>query len=198
MSMKTVAGADACPRLVLFVETAADLMAPNPVSINAVATVKEAVAFFAARGFSAAPVIDEAGRPVGVLSHSDIIAHDREKVEHASDRPDHCARADLSAQLAAVLPRGFERVDIDRTQVRDIMSPVVFSVSPETPAHQAIEDLLARKIHRLFVVGKDGVLIGVISALDVLRHLRREEPPASRQPPAAPEAWSRPLAYEPW
>jgi predicted transcriptional regulator len=28
------------------------------------------------------------------------------------------------------------------------------------------------KVHRLFVVDRAGVLIGVISALDVLRHLR--------------------------
>jgi len=133
-----------------------------------------------------------------VLSHSDIIAHDREKVEQASAEPDSYGRADLSARSAEVLRRGFKGIDTDRTRVRDIMTPVIFSVSPETPVHTAIDDLLARKVHRLFVVGKDGVLIGVISALDVLRHLQREQPPASNQLPAAPEAWSRPLGYEPW
>jgi hypothetical protein len=32
--------------------------------------------------------------------------------------------------------------------------------------------MLALKVHRLFVVGGDGVLVGVISALDVLRALQ--------------------------
>jgi predicted transcriptional regulator len=32
--------------------------------------------------------------------------------------------------------------------------------------------MLNWKVHRLFVVDRDGVLVGVISALDVLRRLR--------------------------
>jgi len=60
-------------RLVLWADTAADLLTPNPLSISQNATVKEAVAFLTDKGFSAAPVIDEAGRPVGVLSRADIV-----------------------------------------------------------------------------------------------------------------------------
>ena len=69
-------------RLVLNANTAADLMTRNPVSINQKANVKEAVALLTKKGFSIAPVIDDAGRPVGVLSSSDILVHDREHVEH--------------------------------------------------------------------------------------------------------------------
>src|SRR5690606_26266365 len=50
--------------LTLSARTAADLMTPSPVSISQHATVKEAAAFLTTRGFSAAPVIDDAGRPV--------------------------------------------------------------------------------------------------------------------------------------
>ena len=162
------------PRLILCAETAADLMMPNPVSIAAGATVKEATAFLGDKGFSAAPVIDEAGRPVGVLSQSDIVVHDREKVEYVSAKPEYYERDDVNRRSAKALPSGFEVVDVDRTQVRDIMTPVVFSVAPETAAHKVIEDMLAQKVHRLFVVGADGVLVGIISTIDVLRHLRPE------------------------
>src|SRR5205807_1525839 len=48
--------------------TARDLMSPNPRSIQGGATVPEVLAFLTDTGFSAAPVLDEAGRPVGVLS----------------------------------------------------------------------------------------------------------------------------------
>src|SRR3954453_8006906 len=54
---------------------AADLMTPNPMSIRQSATVSEAATFLAGRGISAAPVIDEAGRPVGVVSSTDILIH---------------------------------------------------------------------------------------------------------------------------
>jgi CBS domain-containing protein len=172
--MKKPPSVEVTPRLVLCAATAADLMTPNPVSIGADATVKEAAAFLVDKGFSAAPVIDEAGRPVGVLSQSDIVVHDREKVDYVSANPAYYDRADLSRRLPKALQTGFEVVDVDRTQVRDIMTPVVFSVAPETPAHKVIEDMLGQKVHRLFVVGGDGVLVGIISTVDVLGHLRRE------------------------
>ena len=37
---------------------------------------------------------------------------------------------------------------------------------------KAVDDMVALKVHRLFVVDRRGVLVGVISALDVLRRLR--------------------------
>jgi CBS domain-containing protein len=140
------------------------------VSIAAGASVQEAAAFLTDNAFSAAPVIDEAGRPVGVLSQSDIVVHDRESGPCVSGHPEYYKRADLS-------PPRIIRTDVvdgDRTQARDIMTPVVFSVAPDTPAYKVIEDMLAYKVHRMFVVGNDGVLIGTISTVDVLRHLRVE------------------------
>ena len=40
------------------------------------------------------------------------------------------------------------------------------------PAAKVVEEMLALKVHRLFVVDEPGVLVGVVSALDVLRNLR--------------------------
>ena len=51
------------------------------------------------------------------------------------------------------------------------MTPVVFSVRPETPARQVIEEMLHLRVHRLFVIDADGVLVGVIATSDILRHL---------------------------
>src|SRR5688572_24734083 len=60
-------------RLILDARTAEDLMTPNPVSIAAQTPVRDAAAFLTARGISAAPVTDAAGRPVGVVSSTDIV-----------------------------------------------------------------------------------------------------------------------------
>jgi CBS domain-containing protein len=151
------------PRLVLEAETAADLMTPNPVSIRDSATVAEAITLLTDKGVSAVPVIDQAGRPVGVLSKTDIVVHDREKALHpapASGPPGGVA-ATGAAGDAAALPR-----------VRDLMTPAVFSVRREAPAGKVVEEMLGLNVHQLFVVDPDGVLTGVISALDVLRRLR--------------------------
>jgi len=55
------------------------------------------------------------------------------------------------------------------------MTPAVFAVSPDTPVHRVVSDMVGLHVHRLFVVDADGILVGVISTMDVLKHLRPEE-----------------------
>jgi CBS-domain-containing membrane protein len=140
--------------------TAAELMSPNPVSISEAATLHEALALLTDKGFTAAPVIDEAGRPVGVISRTDLLVHQRETV-HTTLMPER-----------ELMPQGFQVEEVDGTLVRDVMTPVVFSVAPETPAATVVGQLLSLRVHRVFVVDEAGVLIGVISTVDVLRHLK--------------------------
>jgi CBS domain-containing protein len=161
--------------LYLDAETAADLMTPNPVSIQQEATVREAISLLIDKGISAAPVIDAAGLPVGVLSRTDILAYDRERVEHPTPSGEFFGEGDLATDAGEILPRGFQVECVDRTQVRDLMTPVVFSVNRHEPGWKAIHEMLALKVHRLFVVDDFGVLVGVISALDVLRRLRPDD-----------------------
>lgn len=129
--------------LVLPARTAADLMTPNPISLRSSATVADATRLLTQHAFSAAPVIDDAGRPVGVLSQTDLLMH-RLPVDGATDA----------------------------VRVRDLMTPVVFSVIADTPVARLVQEMTALKVRRLFVVDADGILIGVVSALDLVRHLR--------------------------
>jgi CBS domain-containing protein len=151
--------------LVLDAKTAADLMVRNPVSVRANATLGEALDLLVRKGFSAAPVIDDAGRAVGVLSRSDLLVHDRERMRGGV--PDYYNRADLTL---AGMTADF-RPDDANVLVSDLMTPAVFSVAPDAPVRRVIGDMLALKVHRLFVSDPSGILVGVISALDVLEHL---------------------------
>ncbi len=150
------------PAALVLLDAPADaLMTPNPVSIRARAGVKEAMALLIDRGISAAPVIDDAGRPVGVLSRTDLLIHEREAVHNLG--PADCAES---------LPDGFHVEAVDPTSVEEVMTPAVFAVPANCPAASVVEQLLDLKVHRLFVVDALGVLVGVISPGDVLRHLR--------------------------
>lgn len=150
-------------RLVLPARTAVEVMSPNPMSLRANATVAEAIAALTDRSFGAAPVIDEAGRPIGVLSQADLLTHDREHLTHMARHPEPFA-----------MPEGFGLEDVDPTLVADIMTPAVFAVTRDTPMPEVIDRMLALRVHHLFVVDEGGALIGVISPLDVLRALRRD------------------------
>jgi len=162
------------PRLTLWAETAADLMMANPMSISGDATVHEAIAALTDHGYSAAPVIDDAGRPLGVVSRADILVYDREKGGKQSTAA-YYELADLTTGQGEHLGAGFRVEAVDQTLVRDIMTPAVFSVRLDTPAAKVVEQMMTLMVHRLYVVEEDGTLVGVISALDLLRHLRPVE-----------------------
>jgi CBS domain-containing protein len=165
--MTTFARARPAPQMALHAVTAAELMTPNPLSIRQAATVGEAVAFLSARGISAAPVIDEAGRPVGVVSRSDLLNHRAHGGPHLLAAPDEGPRASAGGREG-----GARAGRPGHARVGDVMTPGVFCVRPETAAGKVVEKMTALRVRRLFVVGADGVLVGVISAFDVLRHLR--------------------------
>jgi CBS domain-containing protein len=153
---------------------AKDLMSLNPVSIRRDATIREALELLTDHGFGAAPVIDEAGRPVGVVSRTDVLIHNRECVHHASDphypgfRRD-CSDWDLLPD--ASWAEGLSIEVTDPTTVGEIMTPAIFTVSLETPAREVVRRMLELKVHHLFVIDGDLALVGVISPLDVMRRL---------------------------
>src|SRR4051794_11781091 len=146
------------PTLALHARVAADLMTPDPTSLRRDATVAEAAVFLSTRGFSAAPVIDEAGRPVGVVSRTDLLTHQGQRAVHLLGEP---GRADGRADPFGPSP------------VEGVMTPAVFCVRADTPAARVVEKMLALNVRRLFVVDEAGVLVGVVSAFDVLRGLGR-------------------------
>lgn len=161
-AVKTIA----VKEVTLKARTAADLMTRNPLSLRDDVPLKEAIAFMVDRDVSGAAVIDEAGRPVGVLTQTDVLIHDRENVEHL-DPPE--------VEYGSPLPRSWwerfqvERVDV--TPVREAMTPAVFCVALDAPAWEVISLLRELNVHRLFVVDEDGVLVGVVTVMDVLRRL---------------------------
>jgi CBS domain-containing protein len=151
--------------------TAADLMAPNPISITATANVQEALMLLTDKNFSAAPVIDEGGRPVGVISRSDLLVHDREQGRKVALSPEYYLDNDVAGENREI-PEGFQVESVDRTTVDDIMTPAVFSVRPDTPVSKVVAEMIGLHVHRLFVIDDDGTLIGVISTMDLLKRLR--------------------------
>jgi len=133
-------------RLAIRAKPAADLMTPNPISLRDTMPVADAVALLTRKGFHVAPVIDESGRPVGVLSYTDIVIHEGARNDAGSTAP-------------------------DEAQVRDLMTPVVFCVPADAPLRRVVGDMVALNVHQLYVVDAGNVLIGVVTALDVLRRL---------------------------
>lgn len=157
---------------------ARDLMTSNIRSLDQHATVRQAARLFCTARFSGAPVIDEAGRPVGVVSRTDVLRHlGGFTGENGRGAEGH--------------PRANDRAE---TPVHRIMTRTVYSVGPDTPAEEVIEKLAELQVSRLFVVDRYGVLIGVVSAWDLLRRLAMPEPGEENGELCAAAATSHALA----
>lgn len=168
--MRETPESDVSDLLVLRAETAAQLMTKNPVSLPRDATLVDAGNFLIEREISAAPVIDEAGRAVGVLSHTDLVRYDFNLAGKDSNA-DFYRAADLFWPPAIrPLMHGHKASHV---RVRDIMTPTVLSVAPDASVVSVVAELLALKVHRLFVVDQSQVLVGVISTFDILRKLQK-------------------------
>lgn len=155
--------------------TAADVMNPNVLMVQEDMTVEELASFLVESEISGAPVVDPAGRLVGVVSVTDLA---RSVADNTADRPhpDFFVSewgGTLSRDKIEELRFG-ERFDEETgMRVRDIMTPAIYSVDAETPIPEVAETLINSHIHRLLVTSGERV-VGIVTSSDLLGLLVRE------------------------
>ena len=148
------------------------VMTPSVVCVRPDLSVQAVVDIFLERQISGAPVVDETGKLVGIVSKTDLLSAKNRATD--SDDPER-------------LP---ETVD-------QIMMPFVFALHEGASVSQAAGLMAAEGVHRILVVSPRGELVGLLSALDVLRWLaerdgylkvstRTEEMPVLEQTGTAP------------
>lgn len=158
------------PLLVLKGSRAADLMTPCPLSIWTGASAHEALRLLTDRSCAAAPVVDECGRPVGVVSRTDLL--DPDFRQHAALVPSYYTHPSPE-RAAESVALGDQLARMGNQTVASKMVPVVFSVPFDASAEQVVEKLLTWRLVYLLVTDRDGCLIGVVSTFDLLGHLHR-------------------------
>jgi len=137
-----------------------DLMNPNVVCLEPDTTVREAEALFGERGISGAPVVDDSGQPVGVLSQHDLIRHQADRAT-AGDTGRFYSDVEEYRDLASA------PVDLSTTPVSRLMSRELLTVERDAPVALAARRMRERRVHRLLVV-HGGALVGIVSSLDLL------------------------------
>jgi CBS domain-containing protein len=153
--------------------TVAEFMRREVVSVSPDVTVRELARLLWRHGISGVPVVNAAGRILGLVSATDIL--------WLSDRLAAAAEASPEQGVSAWEGLG------TRT-VREIMTPDVFAVSPTTSVLELCRYFTRTGVHRVLVVDKHK-LVGIVSFFDVVGLIAGERVRAPR--PARSPAGTR-------
>jgi CBS domain-containing protein len=131
-------------------------MTADVVTVGADTPLKDVAAMLAARGISGAPVVDDAGRLLGVVSEADILAKER--------RP---AGQSRFAQFLGY-PEPTDTKALARTAGEAMTSPAV-TIGADRRVDAVAALMLDRGINRLPVVDRAGKLVGIVTRADLVR-----------------------------
>ncbi|MCE7869527.1 CBS domain-containing protein [bacterium CPR1] len=150
-----------------------DVMTDEVVTIGAEASVRELAQLLSRSRVSGAPVMGPDGRPVGVVSQSDLATY----AAHCWARPPQTGRSPSGSfydglWLGQVAPEALESLATE-TRVGDIMAPFVYYASEDTSVLELSGLMLEKHIHRVVVMRGDEV-VGMVSSLDLIRGLREQ------------------------
>ena len=130
-----------------------DIMTRKVYSVRTVDSIEVAAKLLADRRITAAPVYDEAGELVGMVSEGDLLWHR--------------VPADPTAHRRPVT--GDARSCGDRPHaVADVMSGAPLTTWPDADIADVAQTMLERDVRSLPVL-EDDVVVGIISRRDVLR-----------------------------
>lgn len=117
-----------------------DLMKGEPVTCRATEDLNEAAKRMWEGDFGVLPVVDDAGKPIGMLTDRDV--------------------------CMAAYTRG---VPLRELSVEGAMSRSVASCKPTDTLRSLMDAMATHQVRRMPVVGEDGKLVGIVSLADVAR-----------------------------
>lgn len=150
-----------------------DVMSREVHTVRPDTPLAEAVALLLDKVYRALPVVDEAGRVVGIVTDGDLL--NKAKLLATS------AQRELTE---AELARELHRLRQAGQTVAAVMTSPAVTVTGETTIADTVSRMVERDIKRLPVVDEGGRLLGMVSRVDVLRALA--QPPVAEVPRQSP------------
>jgi CBS-domain-containing membrane protein len=154
--------------------TARDLMIGDVVTVPRDMGMQAAARRLGQMHISGAPVVDEQGRCVGVLSSNDFVSC------CAANRT-RCAKHRAEANCGPCsfpdcVSSEWQMVNVTESvegMARDHMTPDPVTARPETPIAQLAQMMVDGQIHRLIIVDNQHRPLGIVSATDIMAAVAR-------------------------
>jgi CBS domain-containing protein len=151
-------------------QTAKDIMTPDPVTVTRELPVTEAAHLMSEKRVGALPVLDGAGKLIGLVTEGDLIMQD--------------AKVHFPTYLHLLggfifYPGSTERFESDLKKavgatVADVMTTDPITVSPDATVEDVATLLVEQEVSRLPVMD-GGTLVGIISKSDIVRAIAAEK-----------------------
>lgn len=153
--------------------TLREIMRTDVFTITPDTSVETLVELLSSRRVSGVPVVNEKGEPLGIVSATDVLQHfaeisaaaggelgPRQLAElRVEDWPDWAEAGGL-----AVLPQTKSWT----MPVSEIMTPMAYSLGPDTPVQEAAGAMYRGAMHRVLVTEK-GRLAGIVTTTDIVK-----------------------------
>ncbi len=142
-----------------------EIMNKSVVTVPHTATLRDAAEILSTAGVSGAPVLDQEGTMIGIVSEKDIFK---------SLYPSHAEFYDspgIWIDLDKLEEKTMESAD---KPVVDIMTREVVTVNPDASLMQVGSIMLVRGIHRVMVVGQSNEVIGVVARRDIYNNILKK------------------------
>ncbi len=120
--------------------TPKDVLTPDVVRVTEDMEVHAVARLLGHEAITGAPVVDEEGHVVGVISQRDLLDH-----------------------LLTPFPDG-----LPATTVKDIMTPVAVTVGEDTPLADVAARMAQHGIHRVVVVDHAQRVRGIVTSMDIV------------------------------
>jgi len=147
---------------------ARDVMVSPVITAHENDTVREVAQLLIAKHISAVPVVDEAGKLVGIVSEADLL----HRTEAGTERPVSWWLSLISGERAIAS----EYIQSHAVKLKDLMTRDVQTARANTPLYEIADVLEEKHIKRVPVVNDDGALIGIVSRANIIQAVASAEP----------------------
>ncbi|SDI14459.1 BON domain-containing protein [Actinokineospora alba] len=137
-----------------------NVMTTDVATVTADTPFKEIVSLLDSRHISAVPVVDPAGKVLGVVSHADLLA--RQITQDPDER---------RSLLTWLMPHDHAEGDT----AGELMTAPAHTITADDTVIHAAKELRRHGVKRLPVVDEAGVLVGIVSRVDLLSVFLRDD-----------------------
>jgi predicted transcriptional regulator len=148
------------------ITVAKDIMTPNIKSVPETWNLQQFARFLSDNDISGSPVVNENGDVIGIATLKDIadfhfnsVTNDYESKLSEDERIE-------SRKLRQLIFEGLSNMPVE---VRDIMTPIVFSVNERDSIKSIATLMMKEHLHRVFVKNDQDKVTGIITTYDLLK-----------------------------